>query len=431
MLKKAIQCILFSFIMCCGVGNAYAAQEEMHITQLGDQGTSYTVDFTGAKAMMSRDGSFAIPVKNGMKVTLPGKYYICIETNQGIKIQTFTITKGNQQDEWQVKNEDALDEILKYSLENHKEQVVLNFEYGTFAINDMQKLIQEHIQGLLLSYPALVYTSGTIEQIGSSKPSVTVKLKYPIKSTENMFTYDKKAYTAMENLIQSEMTNDMDSFEREEALFNGLMKKITYSRQLVNGNYVTNATPISHTLWGGVVDGKAVCDGYAKSLMYTLNIVGIPNKIIIGTAAGEDHAWNLVKLGNDYYHVDLTWADQDENTIGVLPSYFNELDSFMSQSHRWNHNLYPATSQNTYCGPFAPFQTKGLYKVQSANELSSALSTIKREEISNGTLVLFNLNANKWQTDKVVANISSTLGKGIRYTTESKYNTLIVGYQVK
>lgn len=430
MLRKAIKCILFSFIMCCSLGNAYA-KGSVHITQLGDQGISYIVNFTGAKATISRDGSFAMPVKNGAKVTLPGKYYICIEASQGVQIQTFTISKAAKQDKWEVKNEGALDEILKYALENHEEQVVLNFEYGNFTINTMQKLIQDHIQDLMLTYPALTYTGGTIEQIGNNNPTVTVKLKYPIKSAENMLIYDEKAFIAIENLIQNEIKNDMNTFEREEALFNGLMEGITYSRKLVNGTYITHATPLSHTLWGGIVDGKAVCDGYAKSLMYSLNIVGIPNKIIMGTAAGEDHAWNLVKLEDDYYHVDLTWADQDENTIGVLPSYFNELDSFMEKSHQWDHTLYPSTSQNTYCGPFAPFQTKGLYKVQSMNELSSTLSKIKSEKMTNGTLVLLNLNSNKWQTDKVVANLSSTLGKGIRYTTENKYDTLIVGYQVK
>lgn len=430
MFKKVLKCIIFSFIVCCSLGNVYA-KSGVKILQLGSQGTSYTISFNGTKAMVSRDGSFATPITNGTQITLPGKYYVCIETNKGIQIQTFTIDKKDVQDKWSVKREGELDEILKYALENHQEQLVLEFNYGNFTINTMQMLIQDHVQKLLLTYPALTYTGGAVEQAGNNKPTVTIKFKYPIKSVENMASYDEKAFKAIEKVIQNNVTDDMNMFEREEALFKGLMDKITYSRQLINGSYITNATAMSHTIWGGMVDGVAVCDGYAKSLMYGLNVLGIPNKIVTGTADGQDHAWNLVKLGNNYYHVDLTWADQDENVIGVLPSYFNELDNFMTKTHQWNRSKYPSTSANTYCAPFAPIQTKGLYKVQGVNELNSTLSQIKSDKFTTGTVVLYHLNSNKWQTENVVANICNTLGKGIRYTTESKYDTLIVGYKVK
>lgn len=430
MLKKTIKGVLFSFIVCCSLGNVYA-KGDMKIKQLGEQGTSYTVKFTGTKATISRDGGFATPITNGTEITLPGKYYVCIESDKGTQIQSFTITKDKVQDKWTVKREGELDEILKYALENHQEQVVLDFNYGNFSINTMQAMIQEHIQELLLNYPALTYTGGAIEQIGNNKPTVTIKFKYPMKSAENMLAYDEKAFEAIENLIQDNMTSKMNAFEREEALMSGLMDKITYSGQFVNGTYITNATALSHTMWGGLVEEKAVCDGYAKSLMYGLNIVGIPNKIVTGTAGGEDHAWNLVKLDNNYYHVDLTWADQDDNAIGVLPNYFNELDTYMAKTHQWNRTKYPSTSENTYCAPFAPIQIKGVYKVQNVSEFSNTLNRIKSDKLSTGTIILYNLNTNKWQKDKVVANISSTLGKGIRYTTENKYDTLIVGYKVK
>ena len=56
-------------------------------------------------------------------------------------------------------------------------------------------------------------------------------------------------------MITQTVTSDMHAVERERALCDAL---------------------IAHTIWGGIVNQVAVCNGYAKSLMYALNMVGVP-----------------------------------------------------------------------------------------------------------------------------------------------------------
>lgn len=430
MLQKSLRGILVVFLLCLGVNTTYA-KDNVKIVHLGELGTSYTADFIGTRAMISRDGSKAKILKKGEEITLPGKYYVCIENGKQLQIKSFTITETKPVSQWQVKSEEDLDEALKYVLGGHHEQTTLKFEYGKFSINTMQSTIQQHIEKLMLLYPSIAYAGGKIEQIGTSKPTVTIKVDYPVKSIKTMQDYDMKSLNAIEEIIEAHITSQMSVLEREQALMSALMKKITYSGQLINGAYVTNATPLSHTMWGGLVEGRAVCDGYAKSLMYCLNVVGISSQMVTGTAKGQSHAWNIVQLDNNYYHVDLTWADQDGNTVGVLPNYFNELDAYMMKTHNWDHSKYPSTSSNTYCSLFAPINMKGIYRVNNESELNVALKSIKNEALSSGTIVLYNLNANKWQKDKIIKNITSAIGKGICYTTESKYDTLIVGYNVK
>ncbi|WP_054743793.1 transglutaminase domain-containing protein [Cellulosilyticum ruminicola] len=412
--------------MCLGINTTYA-EEYVKIIQLGEFETSYTADFTGKTAMISRDGSKAKILKKGEKITLPGKYYVCIENNKTIQIESFTITEDQTKREWDVRCEEDLDEILKSALGRHCKQITIKFQYGDFSINEMQSMIQAHIEELMLLYPALVYTGGEIEQKGNDKPTVSVKFNYPINAIETMQDYDLKISKEISEIINSHIMTKMNVFEREEALIKALMEKITYSVQLVNGK----ATPMSHTIWGGLVNGMAVCDGYAKSLMYSLNVLGIPNEIITGTAKNQSHAWNLLDLFNNYYHVDLTWADQDENTVGILPNYFNELDEYMMRTHTWNHSKYPSTSKNTYCGVFVPVKIKGVYYAKNQSEFNIALKNIKNQALSSGTVILYNLSKNKWEKDKVVTNITEAIGKSICYTTESKYNTFIVGYNVK
>ena len=79
----------------------------------------------------------------------------------------------------------------------------------------------------------------------------------------------------------------------------------------------------------GVFDGRgAVCEGYAKSFQLLLNLRGIENIMVTGTATNnegqsEGHAWNLIKLDDgEWYWCDLTWDDMGKYRWGVSYQYF-------------------------------------------------------------------------------------------------------------
>ena len=63
-----------------------------------------------------------------------------------------------------------------------------------------------------------------------------------------------------------------------------------------------------------MINNKCVCEGYAKSLKYLLDAMGIDNTLVIGKGTNsegrsENHAWNYVKLDGNYYAIDSTWDD--------------------------------------------------------------------------------------------------------------------------
>ncbi len=82
------------------------------------------------------------------------------------------------------------------------------------------------------------------------------------------------------------------------------------------------------TVCGVLLNGKAVCEGYARTLQYLLHKCGIESTEIAGHVVketgelGELHAWNLVKIDGDYYYMDVTWDDQSNTAQTVKNSNY-------------------------------------------------------------------------------------------------------------
>lgn len=97
-------------------------------------------------------------------------------------------------------------------------------------------------------------------------------------------------------------------------------KRTVYEQVLFVHNYIVDTTeyvqnaPQCHSAYGCLVNHRAVCSGYAKAFMIIMRKLGYD----CGYATGSDvdknsihssHAWNYIKLGNDFYFIDVTWDD--------------------------------------------------------------------------------------------------------------------------
>lgn len=103
--------------------------------------------------------------------------------------------------------------------------------------------------------------------------------------------------------------------------------------------------PVTHTAYGALADGCAVCEGYACAAKLLLNALGVSADIEVGTCIdGGGHAWNLVKVDNAWYQVDVTWNDCS-NARG---EYLLVTDDFMRQSRTWIYSDYPSTPSVPY-----------------------------------------------------------------------------------
>ena len=133
----------------------------------------------------------------------------------------------------------------------------------------------------------------------------------------------ERAKVAFEQAIEyflGFLTPGMSEYEIEKTLHDKLAQKIAY---------VTGAAN-AHNAYGALVDGAAVCEGYAEALQYLLQRAGIQSVQVYGSSRGENHAWNMVRIDGEYYLTDLTWDDQD-TTLSY--AYFNQTSEVFAQDH--------------------------------------------------------------------------------------------------
>lgn len=65
-------------------------------------------------------------------------------------------------------------------------------------------------------------------------------------------------------------------------------------------------------LYGGLIEGKAICAGYALILHEALKYVGLKSQYVIGFVPENDgHAWNQVQIDGKWYNADPTWDSQE------------------------------------------------------------------------------------------------------------------------
>lgn len=98
-----------------------------------------------------------------------------------------------------------------------------------------------------------------------------------------------------------------------------------------------------------LTQGSSVCNGYALLTYNMLNKLNIPVKLVTGTGNGQSHIWNMVKLGDYWFHLDTTWDDPLPDTSMSSYNYYMLTDNEILKDHTIDANLkLPKASKSYY-----------------------------------------------------------------------------------
>ncbi|MBP7175640.1 MAG: transglutaminase [Thermoclostridium sp.] len=183
----------------------------------------------------------------------------------------------------------------------------------------------------------------------------------------------------VEQLVDDIIQPGMSDYEKVKTVHNFLITALQYDRS-------KEPADSSYHAFGALDTGKAVCGAYAELMVLLLNKAGVPCRMVTGIGNGIDHAWNMVLIDGEPYHVDTTWDDPVTQAEGIILryEYFNLNDEEMKREHAWTEKDYPACSA-----------AKENYFIKENLVLSDAAALRKalRETLNQQkTLCMFRLN---------------------------------------
>ena len=191
------------------------------------------------------------------------------------------------------------------------------------------------------------------------------------KEYPGVYRFTQEETRAKQQIIQkeyeeiiSEISPDLSDVEKALAVHDYFALHYEYNYSAAESSY--SNYPQAYAIDGLFIDKKAVCQGIALGYMYILGLLGIDSVFVPSNDMG--HAWNLIKIGNNWYHVDVTWDMYDNQYAGwVLHDHFLLSDSAIGQRrehytdyhHDWTAD-YQAFD-TTYDDFFWKYITSGIF----------------------------------------------------------------------
>ena len=279
-------------------------------------------------------------------------------------------------------------------------------------------------QNNIVSSYILYYTDG--------KTTDTVDSNFNLTSTANRETINNQIIQ-LNNKIK-EITNtipvDATDIEKERLIHDYIVNTVTYDTSVASKAFEYGDTlPHAFDIYGAAIEGKAVCEGYAKLFQYLCYCTGINSTQIFGTSEGSNHMWNAVKLDGEWYQIDVTWDDTNSATVPFY-GFFNLTSDQMSIDHKSDStNINVPNCRGT---KHSVYNTIAL-NVTDLNEDAENIDIVVDGIIKNGMQYIIISNKNIAVTQTYLRNkildANSTVkqyanSKGYKLNFELKYRTI-------
>lgn len=169
--------------------------------------------------------------------------------------------------------------------------------------------------------------------------------------------------------------------------------------------------PYAFSAYGAIVQGEAVCEGYARAMQFLLQRADIPAMVVTGFDENrQPHMWNLVTIDGRNYHLDVTWDDSGDQ---IRHTYFNltSREIFLTHSlddENMGIDTCIATEANYFIRTGAYFTTYSLEDIVRvvARQVDSGAETIELrfapDKLQNGLLFIQQPN---WFSSTVSAKL--------------------------
>lgn len=298
---------------------------------------------------------------------------------------------GNSTDEGEISSEgagysipqDAVTYIRKCLVNREPEIDFILYKQSSFTKDKLKDLIYQafderkdgapnegdylywHIRGMSYRATCTSKTNGTYK----------IEIKVAYLSNAQQEKYVASEITKIINSLGLNST-DKTEYEKIKLIYDYLISHMDYdtAHYSVNQNYLP-----MYAAYSGLQDGYTVCQGYASLFYRIAKTVGISTRLIAGKGMNDNHGWNIVKVGEYYYNIDVTWDDD-----GTATSYTYFMKSMQDFS---NHTRFEKYTTNQFSSEYPMSSLSYGIALEAAKyyQLINGQKTVSTLKVTNKT----------------------------------------------
>lgn len=330
-MKKILCTILITFIIISMlplmISAAPADTVIENLSALNERFSVSTNDISGVLRDTFAQKPQLIFYYSGMSYTVFGNRTDCdvTYTNTDIKMDSI----------WVVNSNEELYQCIRSSMMNAATSVYIVYSGGKNPDIDFSEIVdQVHDR----DYIAYMGYNGVSVNSFTNKHSDAVA--YKIKFT---YGYDSASLVQMKKetgdqvkwLTTEVFKPEMSQYDLVKSIHDYLIDHSVYAQN--------SSQTLVYYAYGPLIKGVGVCEGYAEAARLLFDAIGIESVYVEGTAGNSvRHAWNIIKIGGNWYQLDITWDDpvSSDGKNNRTYDYFNITDSEMALDHVWSGD-YP------------------------------------------------------------------------------------------
>lgn len=264
-------------------------------------------------------------------------------------------------------------------------------------------------------HPELFYVDFRHLNFERAPMGVIYQVNYTVRTAIRPTINEQVERKISEILAVATKSNLQSEYEKCRWIHNYLVRNTKYNYE---ASRRPDDYPDSFNIKGAILDGVAVCEGISKAFKLLCDRLGVDALIAFGTASQENfgvdipHAWNIVKLNNEYSHVDVTWDIGMSVTCKFTRyDYFCVSDRWMAVDHVYSSFPECKTDDYSYFSRRNRFFAKG-------KELQAYLDA---EIKKHSSTLYFKINVSSDDFLSVQTKIQDQVGRSISANLNSEY----------
>lgn len=211
-------------------------------------------------------------------------------------------------------------------------------------------LVFKIYRGIYTQHPEFFYLNGSINVsysvsgLDGGLETMTVKPEYwPEMAELSSAELDVKIgqiNTQVEIIADSVRQQTSVPWQQLQLIHDSLIQSIAYDLTLDQAN---------NQAYSALIEKSTMCQGYAQSFQMIGQRLGFEIVMAMGDAAGIGHAWDIVNLNGQYYHIDATFDDPTPDGGAAAPVqhiHFLRSDKMMRETHQWIADDFPACPED-------------------------------------------------------------------------------------